>query len=681
MSTKATVYCPADRAHLCPDCDRDHHQLSAVFAKHKRVPVEHSPMQFGHCPYHPDERVECVCFECFDFVCSRCILIGSHAMKEFKDHRLVSNVDSFKTAMMRTSPADLDTKGNQTRLQSSLEEKHQELTDVYVNFERLQDKLNRILESCCSSIDSIQKRRVGYIQSLRRQLLSQLLSIEWFESHLAHARFSLPPGEFLRTLDRHILLIRSLFERAFVDVRDIPVNMLEHIGVEGNLNVTLAKLGQRFEPGSNIFESKWTDLDAEYGRPRLGNHDLVLNAPIGNGLPTRDTYLVPTSFKQVPPEPTNIRTRPDLIGPIVEGSKVYGEIRYPKDAQVPPHLQKLDAIINQNMVSVEEEEAAWEVRDQVPEVIIILRELSGGSKKWSNALNYIVECPVEDRTELVQAMMSLCIVSANGSDQELIRAAIEEEVSKAGGFAGLMFSSRSVLSVLINGILGLVQTELYYLEPMIVTLLKAEGDVNKPDKLFKELERFLIDVTRTVNKTPVFACVIFHSLQEEATRVEFSRDAVLSLITSCMLTRIIAPQLVRIAQNKFLKIASQTLPNFVSWHARWLQRIANHGTVQDKKTSVDALPEEKFASAMFGRMCQFAHVLLQAEGPNSRESLGAVIGKKVSILERHFYNLLERHWNCPTAREMLAFITRTQVEDLKASRTKSSLEETSSEDQ
>lgn len=192
-SKPADVYCAADRAHLCSTCDASHHAISALFSKHKRVPVEQSPSQFGKCPDHPGESLDCVCMDCLDLLCAHCVLVGSHASKEFKTHKLISTVECFKAAMMRTSPVDLAAKETAAILTEKLESRHQELTDVYCNFDQLQHNLDNILRNCCASIDAIQARRVGYLQALRRQLLSQLLNgsrVTWrtlgWRCHLAN---------------------------------------------------------------------------------------------------------------------------------------------------------------------------------------------------------------------------------------------------------------------------------------------------------------------------------------------------------------------------------------------------------------------------------------------------------------------------------------------------------------
>jgi len=71
----ATIYCGQDKAHLCADCDAEHHASSKLLMKHSRYPIYHSPFQFGFCSQHTADRYECVCLECGVMLCQLCLLV------------------------------------------------------------------------------------------------------------------------------------------------------------------------------------------------------------------------------------------------------------------------------------------------------------------------------------------------------------------------------------------------------------------------------------------------------------------------------------------------------------------------------------------------------------------------------------------------------------------------------
>lgn len=37
----ATVFCPAEKCHLCVECDHKHHTAAKLLSRHKRLPVTH----------------------------------------------------------------------------------------------------------------------------------------------------------------------------------------------------------------------------------------------------------------------------------------------------------------------------------------------------------------------------------------------------------------------------------------------------------------------------------------------------------------------------------------------------------------------------------------------------------------------------------------------------------------
>lgn len=43
-----------------------------------------------------------------------------------------------------------------------------------------------MLRNCLHSVGSIQEKKVSFLQSIRRELLAQLLMIEWLESFQLH---------------------------------------------------------------------------------------------------------------------------------------------------------------------------------------------------------------------------------------------------------------------------------------------------------------------------------------------------------------------------------------------------------------------------------------------------------------------------------------------------------------
>lgn len=103
--------------------------------------------------------------------------------------------------------------------------------------------------------------------------------------------------------------------------------MLEHIGVEGNLDIRLdtVEAPQWVPTVETTFQPTWTDLEATYTRPPLGDYELLTHPSATGTLPTRDLHLVPTHLRRVTGSQTH-------LPPALETSVAFGDIHYPTSA-------------------------------------------------------------------------------------------------------------------------------------------------------------------------------------------------------------------------------------------------------------------------------------------------------------------------------------------------------------
>ncbi|KAI4291413.1 hypothetical protein PAPHI01_0687 [Pancytospora philotis] len=75
----AVMYCPAEVASLCEECDRQLHS-KALLSRHVRVCFTNAGQKkFMSCCAHPLKAVEYFCDECREPMCADCRLSGSHA--------------------------------------------------------------------------------------------------------------------------------------------------------------------------------------------------------------------------------------------------------------------------------------------------------------------------------------------------------------------------------------------------------------------------------------------------------------------------------------------------------------------------------------------------------------------------------------------------------------------------
>ncbi|CAD7947626.1 unnamed protein product [Amoebophrya sp. A25] len=284
----ALVYCVNDRAHFCRGCDVEHHSQDALLQKHRRLGIEHSPYQFGMCDIHPSERYEAVCLDCSTLLCSHCILIGSHAGPDFADHNLVSTLDAFKQAMAaignktnlalstksrsssgegRHDMLNPDPEAASTReaLEKRMETRQEQLQEVHKSFEGMRKRVESVLKRCLHTVTEVQDRKLQYLHARRREMLAQLLLLEWLDAFYEHARITLSPVDFLRSARRHELLVKDFLTLSSTQnqgtglqtnfagsrgstggssakdvVADLPAFISENIVIEGSLDVVMA---------------------------------------------------------------------------------------------------------------------------------------------------------------------------------------------------------------------------------------------------------------------------------------------------------------------------------------------------------------------------------------------------------------------------------------------------------
>ncbi|KAJ1612210.1 B-box zinc finger domain-containing protein [Cryptosporidium canis] len=236
----STIYCESDKAHLCASCDEFHHSSTRLLSKHQRVPVSQSPYQFGFCPHHSTERIDSVCMNCYISLCPHCILIGQHSSGDAAEHILISTTDAIRMAYSGVSQSDLELHKRKKQLADYLSGRHNHINDIRSNYDEIQERIEIASKSLLQQLSSLRERKISFIMSIKRQLLTELLLIEWMEAFFAHLRLALLPSDFLVYSHRHDLVCSYFFggKSNIVVTNDVlPSWILEKFFVDGGFNV------------------------------------------------------------------------------------------------------------------------------------------------------------------------------------------------------------------------------------------------------------------------------------------------------------------------------------------------------------------------------------------------------------------------------------------------------------
>ncbi|ETW33919.1 hypothetical protein PFTANZ_05373 [Plasmodium falciparum Tanzania (2000708)] len=248
-STKAITYCYNDKVHLCDICDIKHHEKNKILKNHKRIHISESPYQFGKCPYHINELIESVCMKCFCTLCPSCILIGTHSKcfdqdDDNNNHPIMNIKDAFILSNQRKSLSDISLQNRKTRILQLLKKKHKLLSEIYSNYSSLQKRIDMLYQYIINEIKFLKKKKINFLMSLKRAVLSELLIIEWMEAFFFHTKLSLNISNFIIYQKKHQLLMNYLINNKNNKhhhhhhlLKYIPQWLMDKISVHSNLYI------------------------------------------------------------------------------------------------------------------------------------------------------------------------------------------------------------------------------------------------------------------------------------------------------------------------------------------------------------------------------------------------------------------------------------------------------------
>lgn len=558
-SRAAVVYCRNDNAHFCAACDAAHHTENEFFARHQRFPMQHSPLQFGFCPQHQPDRYETVCLQCKRMLCKVCNKSGSHSGPDTAGHALLSTIEAFRDAMQGSNDSDRASEARRSALREVLYEGHVQLTEVQASFEDVQQQLDVVLRGLLDQLAKAQSRKVEFLQSTKRQLLSQMLFVQWLENFLAHCKLTLPPADFLAALRRHDDLLVALFGLAEAQgetkalesiVGPIPQWIDEQLVVEGALTVR-ATSGAATSTGSPEKAS---------GLPEV--------APLHNR-------------KAAPPD----------------GTGGTGDTLYMKTG-----IRGFEGYINQAFQYLEKVEQHDGARDAPPsgvpppprvanlqlamEVLVQLRlgceEAPGLSKPWGCMLALLWACPSLERGELLVRILQVALPIGNAA-MELAMALVKDDVGRVQ-LPSLIASANNLDAALAQALLRLLGDGCRVLDAELAGLVQdveqLPATAEASSGMHGAVARFFRGLTSSIRLggEPCFPpCIVDHChFLYAAAEVKFSvlaaQNAVVTLLISCVVT----PSLLRIAQR-----SSQGLSERTSDLSRLLQRISHFAHYDD----------------------------------------------------------------------------------------------------
>jgi len=628
---EATIYCGQDKAHLCKECDESHHSRSKLLMKHSRLPLYHSPFQFGFCQTHTSDRYECVCLECGEMLCQLCLLVGAHA--SLTDHPIVSTIEALRLSL--TPPGGdfgeilskvrgktfFAVSERKQELLRELQEKHQLIVQAESNHWQLQQVLDKQLRTCLEFIEKNRKKRIDFLDALRREHLVLLTLLEWFQAFQVHARLSLSASlwlKFFRASSADNPLIPSLLGLSRVTpapsvqeyVASLPAWITSQIAIEGALSVHTDRIEEEKLHHSAYTMSSKTAITSQFEwvpseETKLDQVPLTaLNADTlrENRMAARLEELIGKPQKEKEVRNVSIPFPADLVSIPVDNVKEFVMQTLAVLAESEARIPNLDFLVDrvseeeQNFVVPTDEQPTRGIMGLPPPVVstvqeeelkinVPLIEMSEklkqvlSSNKFANAVSVLASAPSSERQELFLSFVYL-FRDASERLEDLVRAICRDTVERVEASSFLVSGISMLVPVTAAFQLALFPRDSVFLDMHLHALVEKSmaGSVPTTEQCVNQFISTISMPSSEIVFPPslVFLLATVHS----ACLARFSAQVSIGVVTGLFLARIVSPRLV------FASPKSDTQPAVaVTLMTRYIHRIA--GVAADLSRSQD----------------------------------------------------------------------------------------------
>jgi len=613
---KSTVYCDQDKAHLCVDCDRVHHSQSKLLIKHARLPVYHSPFQFGFCTQHSSDKYECVCLACGELLCQLCILVGSHANRS--DHPIISTIDAFRVSLGPGSGFVADAEGivkrsnvsgtffavieKRKQLLEALKQRHALIVQAESNHAAIQHALDKQLRGALETLDRIKKKRVEYLQGLRRESLLLLTIIEWFQAFTVHARLALPPSLWLTFF--HRISNSAQFRPLLVPVQTVePVEVIARyieqlprwvttrVEVQGTVDVVpenlLADERTKLFVPSTQFEwipPKVTEFDqAEVSPDKLRKNRMaarleeLLQQPQESARPKISIPLPQVVEGPVPLDNVHefvmqtlaVLAESESRIPYLDFPEVPSESKFQTVSEQPVSSDKGTKLPPATAKKIEQEFNSAEQLRQI---------LYGGPEGFDNAISVIRAAPSSERQDLIRSFMYLYRSSENGSLlEELVSAICVSTVNKIEASSFLVSGISMLVPLTAAFSLTLFPQDSVFLDLFLQDLVTkaisaAQSTPDQTSLAENSIAKFISLICQPSSGIafPKSIRFLLRTVHEACTS-RYSPQVSVGVVSGLFLARIVSPRLIFSSPKTGGEMQA---PQIVTLMTRCLHRIA-----------------------------------------------------------------------------------------------------------
>lgn len=227
----ARIYCEADDACFCPDCDADVHSGNHIARSHVRVAVNRRPGALvGECPEHPGCQADQYCLECRTPLCPDCRSIGSHSEERSRRHRAVPLSEGLEH-VGKPPPGEGDERREE---ESRLSELDAVLALVRGNGDSVQNALSGAVQAAAAECARLTEAECASRRSGELQAELYLRQAAWLDAFLQEDLRALPKSRLLHAWVQHMRVRDDIWRLATTAP---PPSVVSALRLDGALRV------------------------------------------------------------------------------------------------------------------------------------------------------------------------------------------------------------------------------------------------------------------------------------------------------------------------------------------------------------------------------------------------------------------------------------------------------------
>lgn len=204
------VYCEADNARLCEECDEQLHGTNKLSMRHVRVPINEMPRPNGDCPEHEGEEAEFYCTVCRIPICRRCTSHRPGAVGEAALHKQINIREAYRSALQISRSKGSRFDSTKEYVNQQLKRLEDVIDDVQRNGRVVEDRIYSLVQEAVLKAQNVTEDRIRNVLSEEIETKHMLEQLDWVEGFLRKCQEELPPADFLSMWTRHCVVREHL---------------------------------------------------------------------------------------------------------------------------------------------------------------------------------------------------------------------------------------------------------------------------------------------------------------------------------------------------------------------------------------------------------------------------------------------------------------------------------------